>query len=584
MPTAPALPLTELLSLPALAQARVAAGAAGLGRAVVSVAVLDEPRAATVRRSGELVLTSGYPLVAGVPEDDSAPSLATLIRTLHQHGRAGLALSLGRYLDRFDSEAIAAADELDFPLLALPGDLSLDELVGQAYGRLRHAHVDSLARADSLHTTLSRLVLSGADIDRIATEVAEALGVEVLVTTTDGRESGGTLGGRESRETDDREVPGRQPSRPETHAGRGDADRADAERARLAATGLTDETGRIRVERMSPSCAYGDGGEARVLAIPAGGTDLARLVCLSPGRRLGHDDVQALERTAIVMALLLTRQRSVTLIENKYRGDFLRDVFLGRAGESTFVREHARTVGWDLDRPAVVICAEVDPLGPEEPAVDATTQRSWQERFAAAWRQVCTARDSSIPTVDFSTEVVSLLPAPRAPAELRAQVDQLITAVAGDRGGGRRPFSVGISRVAPSVQDLPAAYDQARRATRIGRRLVGGKATTWFDDLGVHRLIALVPDLAEVRAFVADVLGPLAEDSGEAGDLRTTLQVLLDTNLNVAEAARQQFFHYNTMRYRITKLESILGPFTTDPALRLDIAVALQALELRHQP
>ncbi|CUR60890.1 Purine catabolism regulator-like protein (fragment) [metagenome] len=137
-----------------------------------------------------------------------------------------------------------------------------------------------------------------------------------------------------------------------------------------------------------------------------------------------------------------------------------------------------------------------------------------------------------------------------------------------------------MSRVTSTLADLPEAYAQARRAVEVGRRIHGPGSTTFFDDLGIHRLIALIKDTDELRRYVRDVLGPLADDSVEAIDLRETLQVLLDTNFNVAEAARLQFFHYNTMRYRVGKLERILGPLGTDAHLRLDAAVALRVLEI----
>jgi PucR family transcriptional regulator, purine catabolism regulatory protein len=99
--------------------------------------------------------------------------------------------------------------------------------------------------------------------------------------------------------------------------------------------------------------------------------------------------------------------------------------------------------------------------------------------------------------------------------------------------------------------------------------------------LGAFRLLSLVRDPAELRGFVTETLRELAADEPEAGDLRHTLQVLLDSNLNVAHAARELHFHYNTLRYRIGKLERILGPFTEDADLRLDLALALKVMQMR---
>jgi len=412
----------------------------------------------------------------------------------------------------------------------------------------------ALARVDALHTALTGIVLEGGDLAGIAAEVSRVLDLGVLVTTSDGRERAAHL--------------------------------SSDQRAVLADAGLVDPTGRVRVERVPPGGGPLGDGAVVTLRVAAAGEDLARLVCVRVTGAIPDDDVHALERAAAVAALLITREDAVNAVENKYQGDFLRDVFLRRAGEREYVEEHAQAFGWALGRPVVVVVAQIDPA-PAGEETTAAQRRRWQERFAAAWRQVATNLDPGIPSVDFSSEVVTLLPvldgdADPVAGQVTGQgvVRRVVTAVSGDRGGGRRPFSVGVSRVAGTVAELPDAYTQARRSVEIGRRVHGGGSTTFFDQLGVHRLIALVPEVEELRAFTADVLGPLAEPTTEAADLRETLRVLLDTNFNVAEAARLQFFHYNTMRYRVSKLERLLGPLSADPHLRLDVAVALRVLEI----
>lgn len=428
----------------------------------------------------------------------------------------------------------------------------VQELIGPDPGGDIRAR-DTLERVDALHIALTQIVLEGGDLSQIAAELSRVLDVGVLVTSSDGRERAGAL-------------------------------REDT-RAALDRAGLLDPTGRFRVEQATHAAAEVGAGEARMLRVVAGGADLARLVCVREDGPITPDDVRAMERASAVAALLISREEAVTAVENKYRGDFLRDVFLGRAGREDYVLEHAEGFGWDLQRPLVVVVAQLDPLTPDEEPVSQARQRQWQERFSAAWSQVSTGIGPGVASVDFSSEVVTLLPTregtdpdPDGPAG--DVVRRVVRGVAGDRGGGRRSFSVGVSRVVADPGQLPEAYGQARRSLEVGRRTHGRGSTTWFDQLGLHRLIAMVPDPAELKAFAHDVLGELAGTTQEAADLRLTLQVLLDTNFNVAEAARTQFFHYNTMRYRVGKLERLLGPLSRDPHLRLDVAVALKVLEI----
>ena len=550
--------LRQVLDVDCLAGTTVLAGENGLDRIVTRLNVMEVPDVIDWVKPHELLVTTGYPLAPLVGESgDQTEAFVQLIRDLAEHKTAALGIKVGRYLDKIPEEVLQVANSLDFPVLGLPPDVAFDDLLQQVHSRVHEGQAAVLERIDALHEVLARLVLEGGDLEQIAAEVARVLSVGVLLTSTDGRVQAEAVTTEMRQALDD--------------------------------AGLFAPEGRFRVECASRRPLRLGDGQIRLQPVVAGGSDLARLVCFSPSRTLPPDDVHALERAATVAALLISREQAVSAVESKYRGDFLRDVFSGRAGNPEYVLEYAKGLGWNVQLPGVVICAELDPPPKADSPVPGRVSRAWQVRFSAAWRQVIRSYDRSVPTADFSAEVVTLLPVPeeltespdKAQDAVRKTIAGLVTAVAGDKGGGRRPFSVGASRLVWSLADLPDAYAQARRATEVGRRVNGGGSTTHFDDLGVHRLIGLVPDKHELTAFARDVLRELFDDTTEARELCTTLQVLLDSNLNVAEASRIQFFHYNTMRYRISKLERILGPFTTDPNLRLNIAMALQVREIQ---
>ena len=190
-----------------------------------------------------------------------------------------------------------------------------------------------------------------------------------------------------------------------------------------------------------------------------------------------------------------------------------------------------------------------------------------------------------------ATEIVTLLPLDgRTPEEVSALVAAVTSRVNGRLRRVGRLLGTGIGRPADSLSALAEAHRQAQRALGGRPGDPRRRAVTHFDQLGVFRLLSLIPDSTELRTYVDEVLGSLADAAdADSADLRETLRVLLETNLNVAESARRLHFHYNTMRYRIGKLERMLGPFTTDPTLRLNLLLALHAARMRgldqpHRP
>ncbi|HEY2044777.1 MAG TPA: PucR family transcriptional regulator ligand-binding domain-containing protein [Jatrophihabitans sp.] len=562
LPDAPheGLPVRDLLKTSILSGATVLAGEAGLDRIIRGVNVMEVPDILPWVKPHELLLTTAYPLTApnAAGGGDHSSLLLDLVTDLDARGLAALGIKLGRYLDAIPPAVLDRADSLGFPLLRLPDGLAFDDVLSEVFTELLDKQTRTLERADALHRAISAIVLAGGGLPQITDEVSRLLECLVLIATPDGRvlADGG----------------------------------AEEHRAGLAGADLFDTSGRVMVERLRngrqsvPGAA--GAGWATMTSIVAGGVDHGRILAYRAGADFAPGVVQALERVAIVAALTINKELAVAAVEGKFRGDYLRDVLTGLVQVDDMVVEHCRSLGWNIDRPLVVVVAELDPVAPPSPdrAAPPSTSvvhRSQHERFSSAWQQVMRARDKAAPVVGFSQEVVALVPINPAGAGALSVVHEIVAAVSGDRGGGRQSFCAGVSRVISTPKDVAIAYGQARKSVSVGRRVHGHGSVSHFDSLGVHRLLSLVPDTAELTSFATEVLAELAGDTLDAADLRLTLQTLLDTNLNVAETARALHFHYNTLRYRIGKLERIVGPFTTDPHLRLDVSLALQVVQMR---
>jgi len=519
--TIAAVTLADVLTTQAFAGAEILAGAGGLHRIVERFTVMEVPDIQRWAKPREFLLTSAYPI------RDKLEEFGALIADLDDAGLAGIGVKLGRYLEALPEGVAEIAEARSFPIIRLPPGVTFDELLTEAFTLILNRHAEKLARSERIHRAFLQTVLRGEGLDEIVRDLAGLLDTPIVILSP----RGDVLA---SARLDELELAHDDPFE------------------------LDLDTGRLRSGDRGLPCT--------AVPISAGTHRHGHVVALVD--RDPTDDLIALESAATVAALALTKERAVQAVEDKYRSDLMHDLIRG-VGDHDDARRRATAFGWDIDRVSTMFVIRRD-----TPSATLMDELAYRPSWGGTLHHLAFEHDRAAAVVHFSHEVVILTAA--FPAEARKAATDL-----GHRfrqevvRSTNASVSVGISRPIAEITEVPRGYEQAARALGVGRRVSGHGAVRHFDALGAYRLLSLVDDDAELQAFASEVLGELDADTDDAADLRQTLQVWLDTGGNVAETARRLHFHYHSIRYQLTKLENLVGPFASDGQLRLDLQLAL---------
>lgn len=266
----------------------------------------------------------------------------------------------------------------------------------------------------------------------------------------------------------------------------------------------------------------------------------------------------------ILNAVVCHQREGNSALEDRYASITLEELLSADPHRVQEAMERAANFGWDLHRPRAVLLASIDP--PVEADVAARTLGT----LAASAR--ATLGDDAIVWARATSVAVLLADDPndhgyrRQLAEaLRIELDHRVRHVT---------LSIGVGRTVTDPRQLATSFIDANRAVDVGRWAKGRHVTELYDELGLERLFASVPE-QDLHDFVLHAIGPLLEhDRRHRTVLVETMSMWLHTR-NVAEAARQMFVHYNTFKNRLERIETIVGPLLNDPARLLECEVAI---------
>ncbi|MGW4775083.1 PucR family transcriptional regulator [Streptomyces filamentosus] len=465
---------------------------------------------------GELLLTTALTLDA---EDGEA--MRRYVRRLLGAGVVGLGFAVGVNYDEIPGALLEAARDEHLPLLEVPRRtpfLAISKAVSAAIA------------ADQY-----RAVTAGFEAQRELTRAALAEGPDAVVARLAAHVDGWAA----------------------LYDASGAVVAVSPDWAARRAARLTPDVERLR-ERPAPASAVVGGTDDRVELQSLGtGRRVRGALAVGTGAPLGTAERYAVHSAIALLTLTTERSRSLQAAEQRLGAAVLRMMLAGQP-------EHARTVAGDvygdlLDAPFRLLVAEPG-SGAEraEPPLPVLAE-SLEAAAARAGEAVLAVPEGEDRLVVLAGDGGAVVAACAGYAEREA-----------DEAG----VVVGLS--APAGRATAAtAYKQAEQALSVARRR--GRALVEHEDLAAGSVLPLLADDA-VRAFADGMLRALREhDATGRGDLVASLRAWLSRHGQWDAAAADLGVHRHTLRYRMRRVEEILGRSLDDPDVRMELWLALKA-------
>ncbi|MFE5026599.1 PucR family transcriptional regulator [Streptomyces sp. NPDC056656] len=513
---------------------------------------------------GELLLFTALKLDAEDPE-----AMRRYVKRLAGAGVVGLGFAVGVNYDAVPQALVDAAREEEFPLLEVP----------------RRTPFIAISKAVSAAIAADqyRAVTAGFAAQRELTKQALSGGPEGLLGALAGQVDGWAA----------------------LYDASGAVVAAAPEWAGRRAARLVGDVERLR-ERPAPASAVVGGSEQ-----PGGGEeDRVELHSIGTGRRprgalavgtaaaLGTAERYALHSAIALLTLTTERSRSLHAAEQRIGAAVLRMLLAGEP-------EHARTVAGDLyggllDAPFRMIVAEVASASagrahadgharvavdkPERPAPGTGTAA-----VAAPGDPLTGLADVVEAAAARSGEAVLVVPdgdrlvllaadggAATGACTRYAEALETARLTQREQGGAGEDDELVVGLSAPAGPIAAAtAYKQAEQALSVARRR--GRALVEHEEVAAGSVVPLLADDA-VRAFADGLLRALKDhDATGRGDLVASLRAWLSRHGQWDAAAADLGVHRHTLRYRMRRVEEILGRSLDDPDVRMELWLALKA-------
>jgi purine catabolism regulator len=544
-----AITVREALKLKGLQNARLIAGNAGIDYRIDCVDILEVPDPTGWLRQGEFLVTTCYAM------KDNLEAQLHLIREMHHSKGAALAIKFDRFIGGVPERMRQLADELQVPLIDIPLETPFMDITHPLMTAILDEQTRRLTYSIEVHRQLTQVALEANDLQTVAGALFSLIGLETVICNGFFQVL------------------------------------ADADRGAVAAKYQIppEQLVQARANRKKSAVYIWDKGVRRKFALfPVYVRDRCYGYILIDARdMLTEEQLIAIEHAVTITALQMVKDELVAEVRQSYKRDLVEDLISGDIRHRELALSRAEMANIHLDEPVIIIIADIDDFTgyllqqtQDHESRGAQVKKALYQIINIEFTEY--TRHSLI--IQRSDSVIVIIPAKirnngdNSPQAIRMALLPFIQNIQRKITETALGISAtfGISATVKDPTDFSARYHEVRGIIRMTRKTQGPSRIVFWEDAEIFMMLGQLGQTLE--RFYQTTLGALDNEMVKnRQELLKTLTVYLECGGNSVETAAKLFIHRNTLRYRIQRLEQILGRNLASMEERFSLWLALKA-------
>lgn len=534
----------DILKMECMEKCKIIAGFNGVHNTVSRVNIMADPDVLDWVDQGEFLLTTAYSFKLGGLEEQKK-----FIRACSSKGLAAIGIKIYPYLEALPAEIIKLANKLNLPIIDLYYATPFSDIITPVFKEIFNKHTSLLQRLERVHEQLMNVVLESGTIGDIGRVACENLKNPVVIKV-------------------------RYP-----------------EQWFLQLESIDNNTRKFLLEnakkfydpnsiknnerKLNEGVEIINGKPIRRMVMPIVVNDsiYGHIFSWAFNTPLGGFDLSVLENASTIISLEILKQLSVRDVENRYRSEFLEDLLSMEEKRKVKAEERAHLFKLDINDNFVIVLIQTD--NKEELMLDSFDQK--QITICNILEKLIEEHNLKGFIASKTDSIYMLLSFPK-----KYEIDATIKIISGNlektfnEKFKKLNYKIGIGRAYEGLSQAYKSYIDSLKAIQTGE-ILNEKSIVFFDKLGVYKILCQDHLSDELYSFYNATIKPLvAYDEKKSTELIKTLETYFQYNGNLKKISEILFTHYNTVLYRIERIQQITGMSLEDPDDRLNLQIGIK--------